>query len=426
MTPGRPGHRRAIVAAVACNVLEFFDFVAYAFFATAIGRAFFPAHDPGVSLLLSVGVFGVGFVARPLGSIVIGRHADRAGRRPALFLTAVLMTCATLGLALVPGYASIGVAAPILFTALRLLQGFALGGEIGASTAFLIEAAPPGRRASYVALQFASQGLATILAGAIGFALAGMLDGAAMAAWGWRVPFAAGLLLVPFALYLRLGMPETLAASAREPVAAGSGHGPGRAAIALLGIGAMAGGTVATYVGSYMGTYGTTVLKLPAANGFLAAIAVGIATVAGGLAGGLLADRFGRWPLMFWPRLATAAGVVPAFLLLAAHPDPRTLLATAAALAFLTALNGGGVLATVCELYPAGQRAAGLALVYSIGVSVFGGSTQLLVTWLIDATGSPLAPAWCVAGASALALAAIARLPETRPAPERLTRPNNC
>ncbi|MFK3736347.1 MFS transporter [Massilia sp. TN1-12] len=405
--------RRAIGAAVACNVLEFFDFVAYAFFAAQIGRAFFPSREAGASLLLSVAVFGVGFVARPVGSVVIGRFADRAGRRPALYLTAILMTCATLGLAFTPDYAAIGVAAPIIFTALRLLQGFALGGDIGPSTAFLLEIAPPGRRASYVALQFVSQGLAGMLAAAIGLALFAMLDDAAMDAWGWRVPFACGLLLVPVAVYLRIGMPETLPSSSAPvpaPVRWRVGH-------VIMGIGAIAGGTVATYVASYMATYGTTVLHLPAASGLHAALAVGLATVAGGVAGGWLADRFGRWPAMFWPRLAMALAVVPAFMLLAARRDPATLLAVAAALAFLTALNGGGVLTAICELFPSAQRAAGLAFVYSAGVSLFGGATQFLVTWLIGATGDPLAPAWCVVAASLVSLAAILRMPETRPAP---------
>jgi len=419
---GQGAHRRAIGAAVACNVIEFFDFVAYAFFAAAIGRAFFPSKEAGFSLLLSVAVFGVGFIARPLGSIVIGRYADRAGRRPAMLLTAVLMTGATLGLALVPGHASIGLAAPILFTALRIVQGFALGGEIGPSTAFLLEVAPPGRRASYVALQLFSQGMATVLAAALGLALSGALDAQAMAAWGWRVPFAASVLLVPLALYLRSGMPETLASASPAPERGAGGHPLWRDGRVVLGIGAIAGGTVATYVGSYMATYGTTVLKLPPANGLQAALAIGLATMAGALAGGWLADRFGRWPVMFWPRLVSAVLIVPAFLLLAAHPDRATLLGVSAALAFLTAANGGGVLTTICELFPAGQRAVGLALVYSMGVSLFGGSTQFLVTWLIEATGSPLAPAWCVSAASVLALLAILRMPETRP----LTRLNNC
>lgn len=407
--------RRAIGAAVACNVLEFFDFVAYAFFAAQIGRAFFPTREEGASLLLSVAVFGVGFVARPVGSVVIGRFADRAGRRPALYLTAVLMTCATLGLALTPAYAAIGVAAPIVFTALRLLQGFALGGDIGPSTAFLLEIAPPGRRASYVALQFVSQGLAGMLAAAIGLALFQVLDAAAMDAWGWRVPFACGLLLVPVALYLRIGMPETLAPSSSAapvpvPVRWRAGH-------VILGIGAIAGGTVATYVASYMATYGTTVLHLSAVSGLHAALAVGFATIVGGIGGGWLADRFGRWPAMFWPRLAMALAVVPVFMVLASRRDPATLLAVAAALAFLTALNGGGVLTAICELFPSRQRAAGLAFVYSAGVSLFGGATQFLVTWLIGATGDPLAPAWCVVAASLVSLAAILRMPETRPAP---------
>lgn len=197
--------QRAIAAVVTCNALEVFDFVTYAFFAVQIVGAFFPSTQPQAGLLLSVAVFGVGFIARPLGSVVIGYYADRAGRKPALLLTAVLMTIGTLGLALTPSYAAIGFAAPMLVVACRLVQGFALGGEIGPSTAFLLEI-PDERRAWYVSLQFASQGVATVLAGAIGAALSAALGAQAMAAWGWRVPFALGALMVPVALYLRMAM----------------------------------------------------------------------------------------------------------------------------------------------------------------------------------------------------------------------------
>ncbi len=419
MTPStgwRRDARATLFAAVVCNGLEFFDFVAYAFFAQTIGEVFFPVSEPGLSLLLSVGVFGVGFIARPVGGIVLGRYADRRGRRPALLLSAVLMTLGTLGLVFTPGYASIGLLAPVLVTLFRLVQGFALGGETGPSTAFLLESAPPGARAARVALQVASQGAASVLAGGLGLVLALALDAGQMADWGWRVPFAASVLLVPVALFLRYRMPETL--REHPSGAAPSPRFPFDRNV-LLGILIIAGGTVSTYVGSYMATYGTVVLGLAPADGLQAAIATGLTTVAGAVLGGRLADRFGRWPLMFWPRLATAVVCIPAFAWLAAHPDPWTLRLISAGLAFLTAVTAGGVLTTICELFPPASRAGALALVYSVGVSVFGGSVQFIVTWLIGVTGSPLAPAWCIAGASGLAVAATLLLPETGPRASR-------
>jgi len=415
--------QRAIAAVVTCNALEVFDFVTYAFFAVQIARAFFPTTQPQAGLLLSVAVFGVGFIARPLGSVVIGYYADRAGRKPALLLTAMLMTIGTLGLALTPSYAAIGFAAPMLVVACRLVQGFALGGEIGPSTAFLLEIAPDERRASYVSLQFASQGVATVLAGAIGAALSAALGAQAMAAWGWRVPFALGALMVPVALYLRMAMPETLAAApAPGPARAATPTTPWRPAYLALGICVVAGGTVATYVGNYMATYSTTVLRLPTTAGLLATMAVGLATIAGALAGGRLADSVGRWPPMFWLRLAVAVATVPAFLLLLRSPDVSTLLAVSAVLAFLNTASGSGALTALCELFPPQRRATALAIVYSVGVSLFGGSTQFVVTWLIGTTGDPVAPAWYVMAANCVAVLATMFLPETRPAQSRRPR----
>jgi MFS family permease len=427
-----PPHKAVVLAAVICNGLEFFDFVAYAFFAPIIGKVFFPAAAPELALLLSVGVFGVGFIARPLGSIVIGRYADRSGRRPALLLSAALMTLGTLGLMATPGYAAIGVAAPLLITLWRLVQGFALGGETGPATAFLLEVAPPRNRAAYVALQMASQGAASMLAGGLGMALTLALTAQQMADWGWRLPFAISTLLVPVALWLRFQMPETLASRdgavpADSPRAAHPYYTrlPWRSREVLLGIWVIAGGTVSTYIGSYMATYGATVLHLPPADSLRAAVIGGLATLAGGLAGGWLADRYGRWPLMFWPRLLTAVICLPAFGWLIAHPDPAALQLISATLAFLTALTAGAVLTTICELFPAAQRASALALIYSVGVSLFGGSVQFVVTWLIKTTGDPMAPAWCIAATSVAAVVATLRLPETRANTVSLTTSNN-
>ena len=189
--------KKVVVAAVLGNALEFYDFAAYAFFAVYIGQAFFPASTEVASLLLSLGAFGVGYIFRPLGGVLIGAFADRAGRRPAMLLTIVLITAGTMGLALTPSYKSIGLAAPVIVVLCRLVQGFAIGGEVGPASAFLIEIAPANRRGLYGSWQLASQGLAALAAGAIGLALSLVLEKADLAAWGWRVPFLLCLLPWP-------------------------------------------------------------------------------------------------------------------------------------------------------------------------------------------------------------------------------------
>src|SRR5436190_2526636 len=166
---------RHVAAVVVGNALEFYDFLTYAFFAVYIGRTFFPANDPATSLLASLGTFGVGFVTRPIGAFVIGRMGDRLGRKPAMILSFSLMGIAITGLALTPSYATIGVAAPALVILFRMLQGFALGGEVGPTTAFLLEAAPPERRGFYTAFQAWTQDLSILASGLIGLGLSNVL-----------------------------------------------------------------------------------------------------------------------------------------------------------------------------------------------------------------------------------------------------------
>ena len=192
------------------NAIEFYDFVTYAFFAAQIGRAFFPSDIPGTSLLASLATFGAGFLTRPLGALVLGRLGDRIGRKPAMIASFALIGIGVTGLPLIPSYASIGIAAPILAICFRLIQGFALGGEVGPSTAFLMEAAPPLRRGFYISLQATSADVAVMVAGLVGVGLASLLDAAALDSWGWRVALLAGAIIIPFGLVLRRTLGETL------------------------------------------------------------------------------------------------------------------------------------------------------------------------------------------------------------------------
>jgi MFS family permease len=406
--------KRVVAAAVAGNALEFYDFVTYAFFAVYIGKTFFPASTPLGSLLLSVAVFGVGFFARPVGGVFIGALADRAGRRPAMLLTIALITVGTLGLALTPSYERIGLAAPIIVVLCRLVQGLALGGEIGPSSAFLIESAPPARRGLYASWQLASQGAAGLVAGAIGLLLTSKLAPSEMLAWGWRVPFLVGLLLLPLALYLRRHMPETLHAVPAQASASGITALKRKRGLIGLAVLVVIGATVSTYVGNFMTTYAITTLKMAPALAMGATVVGGLCTLVFSLLGGWLSDRFGRKPTMFWPRVAAAVLTVPAFMLLVAHPSAATLFLVSGFLAALTAISGAASLVAIPELLPRGIRATGMSIAYAVGVSLFGGTTQLIITWLIGVTGNPAAPAWYVAGASVITALAMLAMPESR------------
>ena len=408
------GISRKVVAASVCgNALEFYDFVTYAFFAVYIGRAFFPAATPLSSLLLSVAVFGVGFVSRPLGGILIGAYADRAGRKPAMLLTIALITVGTLGLAITPSYDSIGLAAPIIVVLCRLVQGLALGGEIGPSSAFLIEGAPLNQRGLFGSWQLASQGAATLVAGLMGMGLTFTLSPADLQAWGWRVPFAVGLLLIPIAVYLRRAMPETLV----QPRSDSSGGVPATLGshrrLIVLSILAVLGGTVSTYVGNYMTTYAITTLKFAPTMAMAATVVGGLSTLVFALLGGWLSDRIGRRPVMLVPRILAAVLSYPAFLWLVDMKTPAALFAVTALLGALTALSGAASLVAIPELFPRRLRAIGMSIAYAVGVALFGGTTQFVITWLIGATGNPASPALYVAATSVLAALGMYLLPES-------------
>ena len=401
--------RAGVAGAIAGNVLEFYDFVTYTFFAVAIGEQFFPSKDPFVSLMLSVATFGVGFVTRPIGGLVIGAYADRAGRKPAMMLTVALMAAGMLLVALTPPYATIGPVAPVLVVLARLVQGFALGGEVGPATAFLLEAAPADRRGFYGSWQIASQGLAAVIAGGVGLALTVGLPKEAMDAWGWRVPFLVGMLIVPVAIYMRVQLPETL------DLEAPTTHDSIGAVFAslltehlrpvLLALALISSGTVATYIMTYMTTYAMTTLKLGPSVSIAATLVFGLFTFVFALVGGRLSDRFGRKPLLIVPRVLFALVAYPAYYLVNAYKSGLVLLTVTAALALLGSLAAGVSLAIIPESLPGSVRSAGLAAAYAVAVTLFGGTAQIVVTWLIHATGDPLSPAWYLIVSSLVGLA---------------------
>lgn len=419
---GQRATSKWVVAAVAAgNALEFFDFLVYAIFAVFIGRAFFPIGSALTSLLIALAVFGVGFFTRPLGGFVFGLLGDLAGRRTALLWTLALIALGSLGIAVTPDYASVGMAAPVIVVACRLLQGLALGGEVGPASAFLIEIAPLGRRGLYQSWQMASQGLGIALAGVVGLLSSVALSPAQLHAWGWRIPFVLSALLVPLMAMLRSKMPETVALSdtvRAAPAAPPRRAGAGRFTAAVVVI---AGGAVTAYLGLYMTTFALHTLHLSVRVALAATLTIGVCTFAFALPCGALCDRYGRRPLMIWPRLLGMMVFVPAFNLLIAHPDAATLIGVSACIAIVNAFAGGASIIAIPEIFGARTRSRGMGTIYALGVALFGGTAQFIVTYLIHLTGAPSAPAWYVTAFSLISALAAFALPETRgPLPEHL------
>ena len=404
--------RAQIVGVTLGNALEFYDFLIFTFFAVEIGRTFFPATNPQSSLLAALATFGAGFLTRPLGGLVIGVLGDRLGRRPMMLLSFALIGTASLGVALTPSYAAIGIAAPLLVLFWRLVQGFALGGEVGPSTAFLAEAAPLHRRGLYVSMQMFGQNIAVLVAGLIGLALAQVMDDATLASWGWRIALALGVGVVPIGLVLRRTLPETLPSDAPAIPAPPLRDYRRTAIIAFL---ALLSGTIMTYVTNFLTTFAKTTLHLPSGTAFWATIAVGIGGTIGAPLGGWLADRYGRRPAMILPTLFVCLITLPAFWLLTIAPGKASLFVVGCGLRLSIGIALSAVLVHITEDFPARIRSGALAIVYALAISIFGGSTQFVVAWLTGVTGSPLAPAWYMAAAAVVGFAALCFARETAP-----------
>ncbi|CDG12469.1 MULTISPECIES: MFS transporter [Serratia] len=418
------GGKKVIFAASFGNALEFFDFGIYNFFVIYISVLFFPpSSDPHLALLLAFATFGVSFFMRPLGGILIGAYADRCGRKPAMILTISLMSLGTAMIGFAPTYASAGYWGTATLVAARLIQGVAAGGEVGASMSLLVESAPPHRRGFYSSWSLATQGIATVVGGVTALALSAALpvlsgEPNAMAEWGWRIPFFIGVALAPLGCWLRLGLESDRPSVARahEPPAQLRQHS--RAVV--LGVMLTIGATVATYISMYyLGTYAVKYLGMAQAYGYAAMLLAGLITFGGSLLVGRWCDRYGRLPLIRGSRIAILIVALPAFWWLSAVPHPAVLLLIVAVLVGLTTLGSVPTMLMISELFPQRIRALGFALVYSLGVAIFGGFAQYIASQSIALSGSLLAPAVYLMVATLASLAVLPLLRETGGEPLR-------
>lgn len=408
---------KAVVASAIGNVLEWYDFGVYVFFASTIAHNFFPATDPTAALLSSFAVFGVGFLMRPLGGVIIGRFGDTHGRKAALMLTIMSMALGTVLVGILPTYAAIGVAAPALLVLARLIQGFSAGGEWGGATAFMVEWAPQRRRGYYGSWQQASIALSLVLASGTGALLASILSPAALAAWGWRIPFLLGILLALVGLYLRTNVEESPAYRAAAPKAARAegGFWP-----ALRAFGFTIHWTVAFYIFlSYMPTFARL------HGGFSPAAALWSNTI--GLialmvlipACGALSDIVGRRPLLLTSCAAFILLPLPLFRVILSHPAFIVLAVIQIIFADAISLFSGAGPAAISEMFATTGRSTWMTPAYALAVAIFGGFAPFIATWLIAATGSPVSPAYYVIAAAIISFIVIWRMPETAHHPLR-------
>jgi MFS transporter, MHS family, citrate/tricarballylate:H+ symporter len=429
---------QAVVRVSSGNFLEMYDFMVFGYYAAAIGRTFFPKSSEFASLMLALATFGAGFLMRPIGAVVLGAYIDRHGRRVGLILTLALMSVGTISIACVPGYASIGLAAPLLVVIGRLLQGFSAGVELGGVSVYLSEIATPGHKGFYVSWQSASQQCAVVFAALLGVALTSRLTPAQMDAWGWRVPLWVGCLIIPLLFMLRRSLTETDAFLARPRRPATSEILRSLAAnwsIVLAGMMLVTMTTVSFYlITAYTPTFGQTVLHLASKNSLIVTLCVGLSNLVWLPIMGALSDRVGRRPLLITFTILALATAYPALSWLVSSPSLGRLLAVELWLSFLYASYNGAMVVFLTELMPAEVRASGFSLAYSLATAIFGGFTPAICTFLIHATGNQAIPgAWlCFAAAVGLTAALFTRershretslpLPATSPFVSRYSR----
>jgi MFS transporter, MHS family, citrate/tricarballylate:H+ symporter len=408
-----PQERRAKISAVirvaSGNFLEMYDFIVYGYYAVYIGRAFFPANSAFASLMLSLVTFGAGYLMRPIGAVVLGAYIDRKGRRQGLLVTLGLMAIGTLTIALTPAYAAIGIAAPLIVVAGRLVQGLSAGVELGGVSIYLAEIATPGNRGFYCSWQSASQQVAVIFTALLGVALTAVIAPTQMAAWGWRIPLLIGCLIIPIILWLRRSLEETEAFRRMR-------HHPRKASevfrivaanwqVVLVGTMLSVMTTVTFYlITAYTPTFGSQALDLDPQQNLFVALFVGISNFIWLPIGGLISDRIGRRPILFVIPVLALLTAYPAMAWLVANPSFTKLLVVQLWFSFFFGVYNGAMIPFLAEIMPSEVRTAAFSLAFSLATAVFGGFTPAVCTFLIELTGNKAAPALWLSLAALLGL----------------------
>jgi MFS transporter, MHS family, proline/betaine transporter len=406
-THARPSLTRVIVAASIGNAMEWFDFLVYGYFAVTIAKVFFPSGNETASLLLTLGAFGAAYLVRPIGAIVIGAYTDRKGRRAGLTLSIMLMVVGTTLTAITPGYATIGIAAPLLIFFARLTQGFSVGGEFGSAVTFLAEQTPH-RKGFVASWQWASTGITNFLASGFGLLLASLLSPAQMTGWGWRVPFLFGILVGPVGLYIRRRLDETPEyveiKPTRTPVRDVLRDNPIEM---LLAMGASAISNSSAYIILYIPTYAIKNLHLPQTTGFTATLVGAIILGVASPFAGHLSDKFGRSGLLQSTAWVFLLSTYPVFFLMVAFPSLATAIFAAAWLSLVKAGYSGVLPSQLAELFPTATRGIGVSLGFATAVTIFGGFTPFFSESLIALTGNKLSPSFYIMFTAALSILAL-------------------
>jgi MHS family citrate/tricarballylate:H+ symporter-like MFS transporter len=375
------------------NFLEMYDFFVFGYYASAIGKVFFPSGSEFAQLMLAFMTFGAGFLMRPLGGIFLGTYIDHYGRRAGLMLTLGLMAVGTLTIALVPGYATLGVLAPIIVVIGRLIQGFSAGVELGGVSVYLAEIATPGNKGFYVSWQSGSQQVAVIFVALLGVLLSQIVSPETMFEWGWRIPFLIGCLIIPLLFILRSSLKETEEFEQRRHTAT---HPKPREillqlgqnwAIVVIGMLLVTMTTVSFYfITAYTPTFGREVLKLGDVESLVVTLCVGISNLFWLPVMGAASDRVGRKPVLITFAALMLVTAYPALSWLVSAPSFAKLLIVQLWFSFLYASYNGAMVVALTEIVPVHVRTAGFSVAYSLATAIFGGFTPAVVTYLIYAT----------------------------------------
>jgi MHS family citrate/tricarballylate:H+ symporter-like MFS transporter len=403
----------SVVRVSSGNFLEMYDFFVFGYYASAIGKAFFPTGSEFAQLMLAFMTFGAGFLMRPLGAVFLGTYVDHHGRRAGLMLTLALMAVGTISIALVPGYATIGALAPVIVVIGRLIQGFSAGVELGGVSVYLAEIATPGHKGFYVSWQSGSQQIAVIFVALLGVLLSGIVPPDAMFAWGWRIPFLIGCLIIPLLFVLRNSLAETAEFAQRK---AAPDHPKPRDIlvqlgqnwrIVVIGVLMVTMTTVSFYfITAYTPTFGREVLKLGNIDALVVTLCVGISNLFWLPVMGATSDRIGRWPVLVTFTILMFVTAYPALAWLVAAPSFERLLAVELWLSFIYGSYNGAMVVALTEIVPLNVRTAGFSIAYSLATALFGGFTPAVSTFLIHATGNRAVPGLWLMFAAACGLAA--------------------